>query len=143
MIGMDVTIRQYEPGDEHDVVDLWRQCGLLRAWTDAKSEIARNQKSADGRLLVATSGVRLVATVMAGYDGRRGWINYVAVAPPYQRTGVGRAMMEAAEAYFRELDCPKVNLQVRQANHGAMEFYRALGYEVDEVVSLGKRLVGE
>jgi ribosomal protein S18 acetylase RimI-like enzyme len=80
---------------------------------------------------------------MAGYDGRRGWINYVAVAPTHQRTGLGRAMMEAAEAYFRELDCLKVNLQVREANHAGMEFYRALGYTVDHVVSLGKRLADD
>ena len=77
---------------------------------------------------------------MAGYEGHRGWINYLAVAPEHQGKGLGRAMMAEAERLLREAGCPKINLQVRSANAKVIEFYRRLGYTVDDVVSLGKRL---
>lgn len=84
---------------------------------------------------------RIVATVMAGYEGHRGWINYLAVHPDCQRKGYGRMMMNRAEALLLELGCPKINLQVRVGNEGVIEFYRKLGYQIDQVVSLGKRLI--
>jgi ribosomal protein S18 acetylase RimI-like enzyme len=83
---------------------------------------------------------RIVATAMAGYEGHRGWLNYVAVAQEHQRLGLGRAVVREAKRLLREAGCPKTNLQVRTANDGAIEFYRRLGYAVDEVVSMGKRL---
>jgi Acetyltransferases len=83
----------------------------------------------------------IVATVMAGYEGHRGWINYLAVHPDCQRKGYGRMMMNRAEALLLELGCPKINLQVRVGNEGVIEFYRKLGYQIDQVVSLGKRLI--
>jgi ribosomal protein S18 acetylase RimI-like enzyme len=77
---------------------------------------------------------------MAGYEGHRGWLNYVAVAPEHQRLGLGRAIVKEAERLLREAGCSKINLQVRTGNDGAIGFYRRLGYAVDEVVSMGKRL---
>ena len=77
---------------------------------------------------------------MAGYDGHRGWVNYLAIAPEIQKTGLGRAIMTSAEELLAELGCPKLNLQVRGSNADAIKFYKRLGYQVDEVVSLGKRL---
>ncbi len=82
----------------------------------------------------------MVATVMVGYDGHRGWINYLAVAPNLQRQGVGRQLMAAAESRLRERGCPKINLQVRRSNRGVIAFYERLGFSEDDVVSLGKRL---
>jgi len=82
----------------------------------------------------------IVASVMAGYEGHRGWLNYLAVAPERQRHGLARAMVAEAERLLREAGCPKINLLVRSANQGVIEFYRRLGYAVDDVVSMGKRL---
>jgi ribosomal protein S18 acetylase RimI-like enzyme len=83
---------------------------------------------------------RLIASVMAGYDGHRGWINYLAVHPDYQRSGFGRMMMQKAEESLRAAGCPKINLQVRSSNVAVIEFYKTLGFKADDVVSLGKRL---
>jgi ribosomal protein S18 acetylase RimI-like enzyme len=137
---MEGSIRPFVPADERHVVELWRQCELLRTWCDPRQDIARNQQSACGRLFVAVADDQAVATVMVGYDGRRGWINYLAVAPAHRRKGLGRAMMHAAEHYLLTLGCPKVNLQVRDSNQGVLAFYSALGYRDDRVISLGKRL---
>jgi len=90
--------------------------------------------------LVGLEDGQIVATVMAGYEGHRGWINYLAVSPEHRRKGFGRAMMAEAEQRLRQLNCPKISLQVRVSNREAVEFYRRLGYGVDEVTSLGKRL---
>jgi len=81
-----------------------------------------------------------VATVMAGYEGHRGWLNYLAVAPDLQRTGLGRRMVSEAEKRLRALGCPKINLQVRRSNAEVMDFYRKLGFSEDDVASMGKRL---
>jgi ribosomal protein S18 acetylase RimI-like enzyme len=90
--------------------------------------------------LVAVIDQTIVATVMAGYEGHRGWINYLAVTPEEQRRGLGRKMMGEAEHRLRVAGCPKINLQIRSANAAAVGFYRALGYVCDDVVSMGKRL---
>jgi len=79
--------------------------------------------------------------VMAGYDGHRGWLNYLAVDPEYQRQGLARQLVQHAEALLLQAGCPKINLQVRSSNQGVIAFYQQLGYGVDEVVSLGKRLI--
>jgi ribosomal protein S18 acetylase RimI-like enzyme len=83
---------------------------------------------------------RMVAAVMAGYDGHRGWVNYLAVAPDCWKSGYGRRMMEEAEARLRPLGCSKINLQIRSSNAEVIEFYQRIGYSVDDVVSMGKRL---
>jgi ribosomal protein S18 acetylase RimI-like enzyme len=82
----------------------------------------------------------VVATAMAGYEGHRGWINYLAVSPELQRCGIGRRIMEEAEARLRALGCPKINLMVRNTNAAVIEFYRRIGFQLDEVVCMGKRL---
>lgn len=82
----------------------------------------------------------MVGAVMVGYDGHRGWINYLAVHPDHRRCGLGSVLMAAAEQRLAELGCPKVNLQVRASNQEAVAFYRRIGYSVDDVVSMGRRL---
>ena len=77
---------------------------------------------------------------MVGYEGHRGWINYLAVAPDCQVGGYGRRLMEEAEARLRGLGCPKINLQIRSSNTGVIEFYERIGFSIDDVVSMGKRL---
>ncbi len=139
-MGVDVVVRVYQPADEDEVVDLWNRCQLVVPANDPRGDIARKQEVQPDLLLVGTVRGRVVATVMAGYDGHRGWINYLAVSPDFQRRGIGRRMMEEAEQKLRELGCPKVNLQVRGSNAGVVEFYTRIGYAVEERVSLGKRI---
>ena len=126
--------------DQEAVVELWRECGLTVAWNDPVKDINRKLHVQREMFLVGTLGTRLVATVMAGYEGHRGWINYLAVAPDCQKMGFGRRLMEEAEMRLRAAGCPKINLQIRSSNAGVIEFYRTIGYSVDDVVSMGKRL---
>jgi ribosomal protein S18 acetylase RimI-like enzyme len=135
-----MEIRTFQREDEQAVVSLWKRCGLVRPANDPHQDIARKLQVRGDLFLVGVVEDRVVATVMAGYDGHRGWVNYLAVAPDSQRRGLGRRMMSEAERRLRASGCPKINLQVRSGNAGAMEFYRAIGYGQDDVVSMGKRL---
>jgi ribosomal protein S18 acetylase RimI-like enzyme len=135
-----VQIRPFEPRDEERVVDLWSRCGLVRPTNDPRKDIRRKLKVRPDLFLVGLVDGRLVATVMAGYEGHRGWINYLAVDPSLRRRGLGREILGEAERRLRATDCPKINLQVRSTNSEVLEFYRRVGYLPDDVVSLGKRL---
>ena len=123
------------------MVELWRECGLVVAWNDPESDIRRKLQVQPEMFLVGLLGSGLVATVMAGYEGHRGWINYLAVKPEFRNQGLGRRLMEEAEARLIEAGCPKINLQVRKSNTAAVTFYERIGYSPDDVVSMGKRLV--
>jgi ribosomal protein S18 acetylase RimI-like enzyme len=122
------------------VVQLWQECGLTVPWNDPHKDIKRKLTVQREMFLVGLLDERLIASVMAGYDGHRGWINYLAVHPDYQRSGFGRMMMQKAEESLRAAGCPKINLQVRSSNVAVIEFYQTLGFKADDVVSLGKRL---
>ncbi len=137
---MTLDVRPFRAADEDAVVTLWEQCGLIRAWNNSRKDIARKLAMQPELFLVGVTDGDLVATVMAGYEGHRGWINYLAVAPNAQRRGVGRAMMHEAESRLQNAGCPKINLQVRSGNLDVIAFYAALGYLQDDVVSLGRRL---
>ena len=113
---------------------------MVKTWNDPGKDICRKLHAQGELFLVGLLGDRLVATVMAGYEGHRGWINYLAVGTEYRNRGFGRRLMEAAESRLRELGCPKINLQVRSSNHAAVTFYKHIGYAIDDVVSMGKRL---
>ena len=136
-----LRIRAFEVGDEAAVVALWRACGLTRPWNDPHRDIARKLTTQPELFLVGCVDGTLVATAMAGYDGHRGWVNYLAVAPSQRQLAIGRRLMAEAERLLAERGCPKLNLQVRSANAEVLEFYRRLGYQQDDVVSLGKRLI--
>jgi ribosomal protein S18 acetylase RimI-like enzyme len=135
-----MQIRPYEPGDEDAVIALWDRCGLLRPWNDPRKDIQRKLAVRPDLFLVGVIDGAIVATAMAGYEGHRGWINYLGVCPGEQRKGLGRAMMQAAEQRLRDCGCPKINLQVRTSNQQAIAFYQSIGFTIDDVVSLGKRL---
>ena len=136
-----MEIRSFRPPDERDVVSLWQRCDLVRPWNDPHADIRRKLRVQPELFLVGVAESDLVATVMAGYEGHRGWINYLAVDPERRRQGLGRRIMAEAEHRLRGLGCPKINLQVRGTNADVVAFYRGLGYAVDDVVSLGRRLV--
>lgn len=135
-----MEIRLFRPQDEDQVIRLWTDCGLVVPWNNPHKDIQRKLKVNPELFLVACESDRIIATVMAGYEGHRGWVNYLAVHPDHQRTGVGRRMMDEAENLLRAAGCPKINLQVRSTNSEVIEFYKRIGYKVDDVVSLGKRL---
>ena len=136
-----MDIRAFQSGDEAAVVALWERCALTRPWNDPRKDIARKLTVQPELFLVGVLQGELVASVMAGYEGHRGWVNYLAVAPAHQRKGLGRRLMEEVEKRLLERGCPKLNMQVRSSNTEAMAFYRRLGYVPDEAVALGKRLI--
>jgi ribosomal protein S18 acetylase RimI-like enzyme len=135
-----MQIRPFQLEDEQAVVALWRQCDLVRPWNDPHKDIARKLKLRPDLFLVGVLDGQVVATVMAGYEGHRGWLNYLAVAPAHQRRGFARQIVAEAERLLREAGCPKINLQVRTSNQGVIEFYRRVGFTIDDVASMGKRL---
>ncbi len=133
-------LRSYRPGDHEALVSLWSICELTRPWNNPHRDIDRKLARDGDNLLLLEEGGQLIASVMVGYEGHRGWVNYLAVHPDHRRQGLGRLLMDVAERRLRDLGCAKVNLQVRASNETATEFYRQIGYTVDDVVSLGKRL---
>jgi ribosomal protein S18 acetylase RimI-like enzyme len=135
-----MDVRRFEPRDQEAVVSLWERCDLVRPWNDPRKDIARKLRVQPELFLVGVHDEVVVATVMVGYDGHRGWINYLGVSPDFRRQGFGRAIMLAAERLLRDRGCPKINLQVRRTNLEVAAFYRAVGYLEDDVISLGKRL---
>jgi hypoxanthine-DNA glycosylase len=131
----------FRPADEAPVVALWRKCGLTRPWNDPHKDIARKLAEQPELFLVGTVNDKVIASAMAGYDGHRGWVYYLAVSPRHRRKSYGRALMQEIERRLTERGCPKINLLVRSSNQDVIEFYRRLGYVQDEVASLGKRLI--
>ena len=136
-----MKIRPYAATDESAVIDLWQRCGLTRPWNDASLDIRRKLSVQSDLFVVGEIGGSIVASAMAGYDGHRGWVNYLAVDPACRLKGLGRQLMAHLETGLQTLGCPKLNLQVRAGNADVLAFYRSLGYAVDDVVSLGKRLI--
>jgi len=136
-----MTIRSYAPADEASVVRLWQRCNLARPQNDPHRDIARKMKVNPELFLVGTIDGKVIATVMGGYEGHRGWVNYLAVDPDYQGNGYARQLMDAVEQKIRALGAAKINLQVRNDNLKALGFYEAIGYSVDPATSMGKRLV--
>jgi ribosomal protein S18 acetylase RimI-like enzyme len=135
-----MLIRPFEPADEGAVIALWQRCGLTRPWNDPCKDIRRKLAVRPEWFLVGVLEGAIVATAMLGYDGHRGWIYYLGVDPAHQRMGLGQMMMAEAERLLRAEGCPKINLQVRTSNAAVIEFYRSIGFVVDDVVSMGKRL---
>ena len=141
MTGDQIVVREFQPADADAVIALWDICGLLRPWNDPQKDIARKMTDRNGAFWVATSSKDVIAAVMVGYDGHRGSINYLAVAPEFQRTGVGARLMQSAEAFLVDLGCSKVGVCVRKDNDAVLAFYDGRGYAMDDVHLLGKRLV--
>ena len=136
-----MDIRPFKQADEAAVIRLWERCELTRPWNDPRRDIRRKLAVRPDLFLVGAIRGEVVGSVMVGYDGHRGWINYLAVDPDHRKEGFGRALMVEAELRLLREGCPKVNLQVRATNPEVVAFYQRLGYEVEEMVSMGKRLV--
>lgn len=138
-----MQIRPFRPEDEAAVTLLWQRCELTRPWNDPHKDIQRKLTTQPELFLVGERDGRLVASVMAGFDGHRGWVNYLAVDPEQRGQGLGRMLMEQVERSLVELGCPKLNLQVRAGNQAVLAFYERLGYQVEPLISLGKRLIAD
>ncbi len=134
-------IRPYQDSDQRAVVELWQACELVVPWNNPVADIKRKQQVQADLFLVGEDNGAIVASVFGSYDGHRGWINYLAVSPGHRRRGLGLEIMTAVEEKIRARGCPKINLQVRETNVEVIEFYRSIGYAMDPVVSMGKRLV--
>jgi ribosomal protein S18 acetylase RimI-like enzyme len=134
-----MQIRTFVEDDRRELVALWHRCELVRGSNDPDRDIDTKIGHDDG-LFVAIERTQVVGSVMVGFDGHRGWINYLAVLPERRRAGIGRLLINHAEAHLRAMGCPKINLQVRRANVQVAAFYEAAAYAVDDVVSWGKRI---
>src|SRR5690606_6808540 len=102
---MNLMIRQFEPRDQQAVINLWMQCGLVVPWNDPAKDIQRKLNAGSDLFLVAALGDLIVGSVMGGYDGHRGWINYLAISPGHQRNGIGRKLVEAVELGLKAQGC--------------------------------------
>jgi ribosomal protein S18 acetylase RimI-like enzyme len=125
-----------------EAVALWEECGLTRPWNDPRADLDRALAGPASTVLADVEGGVLRGTAMVGHDGHRAWVYYVAVAPGAQGNGLGRALMAAAEAWTTERGVPKLMLMVRGTNTDALGFYARLGYQVEDVSTLGRRLDG-
>jgi len=132
--------RPFDKSDQQAVISLWVDCDLVVPWNDPLKDIERKLKVDPDLFLVGELNGEIVASVMGGYEGHRGWINYLAVSPRHQRKGYGRLIMEAVELAIAQKGCPKINLQIRAGNTDIAAFYQSIGYDIDNVIGLGKRL---
>lgn len=138
-----MEIRAFHPSETEtdEVVALWEACGLTRPWNDPRKDIARKLTVQPELFLVGVEEGRVRATAMAGYDGHRGWIYYVAVEPGLRGGGHGARIMAEAERLLVERGCPKVVVQVRPTNDKAVGFYERIGFEPNEALEFAKRLI--
>jgi ribosomal protein S18 acetylase RimI-like enzyme len=136
-----MNIKPYHPDNQQAVINLWQACNLVVAWNDPVKDIQRKMLVDPGLFLIGELSEDIVATVMGGYEGHRGWINYLAVSPEHQRKGYARAMMQQVEVLIQQKGSPKINLQVRSNNIDVIQFYQAIGYDIENAVGLGKRLI--
>jgi ribosomal protein S18 acetylase RimI-like enzyme len=138
-----VKIRSFTIEDEKAVIELWQKCDLVRSWNNPRADIVRKLKVNPELFVVGVLDGKIIAAAMGGYEGHRGWVNYLAIDPSYQHKGFGRQIMQDIEKRLLALGCPKINLQVRNGNTSALEFYNRIGYKDDNVISLGKRLISD
>ncbi len=138
---LPLAIRAARAGDEEDVILLWRTCNLITSHNDPAADFRFARAGAASEVLVGEDETgRIVGSVMVGHDGHRGWLYYVASDPASRGRGLGRQMVEAAEAWLRQRGAIKVQLMVRETNTKVVSFYEKLGFEVTPRVVLAKWL---
>jgi len=149
---MEWAVRAFERADTESVVTLWDEAGLTRPWNDPRLDIERKltvhpelflvvEESEGGGSERESDERLIVGSVMAGYDGHRGWLYYLATAASHRQRGVARSLVREAERRLLAMGCPKVQLMVREGNDAVLGFYDALGYERFSVSNTGKRLI--
>jgi len=135
-----IGFRDIEDGDVEAVVALWQACGLTRPWNDPYKDISFAREGTASTILVGEVDGKLVSSVMVGHDGHRGMLYYVAVDPAHQRRGVGKAAVRAAEDWLGRRGVWKINLLVRAENEMMRGFYETLGYEVNPVLCMARKI---
>ncbi|MGA8602246.1 MAG: GNAT family acetyltransferase [Beijerinckiaceae bacterium] len=135
-----LVISDLSPDEIPAAIAIWKEAGLLRLWNDPRADAALALRHAGSTILAARREAKLVATVMVGHDGHRGWVYYLAVAPAFRRQGVGTMLLRSAEQWCRARGVPKLQLMVRSENVEVASFYAALGYDKSDVVVLAKWL---
>jgi ribosomal protein S18 acetylase RimI-like enzyme len=140
--GPPLAIAPIGDADVGEVIALWQRCGLTRPWNDPAADIALARRGSNAAVLVGRDGGRLVASVLVGHDGHRGWVYYVAVDPNCQHRGYGRVIMDNAEEWLRARGIEKLQLMVRPDNNQVQAFYQSLGYFEQERVVYAKWLDG-
>lgn len=141
-MNLSLDVRPYTSADLDGVIDLWRLAFPEEpAWNESAALIERKLRVQPELFFVCVDGAEVVGTVIAGFDGVRGWVHKVAAHPQRARSGIAGKLMQAAEHGLAELGCTKLNLQVRAGNDSALAFYQAAGYTIEDRVSLGKHLV--
>ncbi|MCA6106520.1 GNAT family acetyltransferase [Bradyrhizobium cenepequi] len=137
-----LTIRPIEDADVGDVIALWQRCGSARPWNDPASDIALARKESNSTVLLGRHDGNIVASVLVGHDGHRGWVYYVASDPDHRFKGFGRAMITAAEDWLRARGIAKIQLMVRPDNSKVQDFYESLGYFEQKRIFYAKWLDG-
>jgi ribosomal protein S18 acetylase RimI-like enzyme len=137
-----LAITPIDDADVADVVALWQTCGLTRPWNDPAADIALARRGSNATVLIGRDDSSIVATVLVGHDGHRGWVYYLAVNPDHRHKGYGRVMMDAAERWLRERGIEKLQLLVRADNKSVKNFYQSLGYSEQERIIYAKWLDG-
>ena len=135
-----LLIRKFQESDEQGLVSLWNVCKLTVPWNNPYKEIKRKLCVQPELFLVGYFEDKLIASVMAGYDGHRGWINYFAVHPDFQNRGFGKQLMDYVENRLHELGCQKINLQIREGNKKVLSYYQKLGFVQEKRICMSKRL---
>lgn len=135
-----MKIRSYNLSDEKEIIQLWAECSLILSQNDPIRDIKMKMKVNPELFLIGELNGKIIASCMAGYEGHRGSINYLAVLPKFQKEGYGAKILQKAEKLLTDIGCPKINLQIRKSNKKVVKFYKSLGYNVDEVINMGKRL---
>lgn len=139
----DIAIDEMAGDEREMVIALWSRCGLTRPWNDPESDMALAEATENAAILVARADGRIVGATMTGHDGHRGALYYLGVDPDQRRGGIGRALVQAAEAWCRSRGAPKLNLLVRSENQAVLAFYAALGYLPTNSISLYRTLDSE
>jgi ribosomal protein S18 acetylase RimI-like enzyme len=135
-----MKIGELAPAEIEAAVALWEETGLTRPWNDPRADLRRALAGPSSTVLAGRSAGALIATIMVGWDGHRGWVYYLAVAAARRRQGLGAQMLRAAEAWLVERGAPKLNLLVRKENEAVVAFYQAQGYRLSDVVTLQREL---
>lgn len=123
-----------------EVVALWQACELTRPWNDPEADFDLALANPTSTILLARDGASLGGSIMVGFDGHRGWVYYLATDPEQRGRGIGRALMLAGEEWLKARGCPRIRLMVRDDNTQATGFYQAIGYERQDVITLGRTL---
>jgi ribosomal protein S18 acetylase RimI-like enzyme len=137
---MQFSTVTFKPEFLNDVVDLWKKCSLVIPQNDPVEDIQKKVEFQPELFFIGLLDGKVIGSIMIGYEGHRGWINYLAVAPEYQRRGYGSQLVHRGIDELRRIGCLKVNLQVRNTNTAVINFYKHLGFKDDNVTSLGMRL---